>query len=96
MSLIVLCAGGHASVVIEALRSCGMILIAATDRDPARKGLFYSGVPIIGPDDSVLEMTANKRNCQMDSAIALREQAPACQIAESFLIGFLRSAMRSL
>lgn len=59
MSFVILCAGGHASVVIEALRSCGVHPVAATDRDPARKGLLHSGVPIIGPDDSVLEMTAN-------------------------------------
>jgi sugar O-acyltransferase (sialic acid O-acetyltransferase NeuD family) len=59
MSLVVLCAGGHASVVIEALRSSGVYPIAATDRDPTRKGLFLSGVPIIGSDDNVLEMTTS-------------------------------------
>jgi sugar O-acyltransferase (sialic acid O-acetyltransferase NeuD family) len=59
MSLVVLCAGGHASVVVEALRSCGLHPDAATDRDLTRKGQLLSGVPIIGPDDNVLEMAVS-------------------------------------
>ena len=38
MSLIVLCAGGHARVVIEALLSRGIRPTAVTDRDSARVG----------------------------------------------------------
>lgn len=58
MSLIVLCAGGHASVVIEALRSSGVSPMAATDSNHSRKGDFLLGVPIIGSDDHVLAMAA--------------------------------------
>lgn len=50
MSLVVLCAGGHARVVIEALRSRGARPTAATDRDLARVGSFLGGIPIIGSD----------------------------------------------
>lgn len=56
MSLVVLCAGGHARVVIEALRSRGARPTAVTDRDPALAGSFLGGIPIIGSDDDVLAM----------------------------------------
>ncbi len=56
MSLVVLCAGGHARVVIEALRSRGTRPTAVTDRDSARVGSFLGGIPIIGPDENVLAM----------------------------------------
>jgi sugar O-acyltransferase (sialic acid O-acetyltransferase NeuD family) len=59
VSLVVLCAGGHASVVIEALRSGGVIPVAATDSNPSRKGHLLLGVPIIGSDDHVLAMAAS-------------------------------------
>jgi len=56
MSLIVLCAGGHARVVIEALLSRGKRPIALTDRDAALVGTLVGGVPIIGPDEDVCNM----------------------------------------
>jgi sugar O-acyltransferase (sialic acid O-acetyltransferase NeuD family) len=58
MSLVVLCAGGHASVVIEALRSAGADPIAATDSDSAKQGKSILGIPIIGSDQHVLTMAA--------------------------------------
>jgi len=56
MSLVVLCAGGHARVVIEALRSRGTCPTAVTDRDSARVGSLLGGIPIIGPDEDILAM----------------------------------------
>ena len=56
MSLIVLCAGGHARVVIEALLSRGMRPSAVTDRDSARVGTLLGGIPITGPDEDILKM----------------------------------------
>ena len=56
MSLIVLCAGGHARVVIEALLSRGKRPSAVTDRESARIGTLCGGVPITGSDDDVLKM----------------------------------------
>jgi UDP-perosamine 4-acetyltransferase len=56
MSLIVLCAGGHARVVIEALLSRGTRPSAVTDRDSARVGTLFGGIPITGPDEDVLKL----------------------------------------
>jgi sugar O-acyltransferase (sialic acid O-acetyltransferase NeuD family) len=58
MSLIVLCAGGHARVVIEALLSRGVRTLAAVDRDPARKGTFLGTIPIVGSDEVVVAMSS--------------------------------------
>jgi len=59
MSLIVLCAGGHARVVIEALLSRGIRPDAVTDSDAARVGQSVGGIPITGPDEDILKMDAN-------------------------------------
>jgi sugar O-acyltransferase (sialic acid O-acetyltransferase NeuD family) len=59
MSLIVLCAGGHARVVIEALLSRGIRPAAVADRDVARVGEAIGGVPIRGSDDDILMMAAS-------------------------------------
>lgn len=56
MSLIVLRAGGHARVVIEALLSRGICPAAVTDTDAARVGESVGGIPITGSDDDVLKM----------------------------------------
>jgi UDP-perosamine 4-acetyltransferase len=59
MSLIVLCAGGHARVVIEALLSRGIRPAAVTDSDAARVGRTVGGIPITGPDEDIFKMDAN-------------------------------------
>ena len=59
MSLIVLCAGGHARVVIEALLSRGMRPAAVMDRDIALMGRVVGGVPITGPDEDILKMSVD-------------------------------------
>ena len=56
MSLIVLCAGGYARVVIEALLSQGRRPDGVTDCDSARVGTLIGGVPITGSDDDILKM----------------------------------------
>ncbi|MCA6121815.1 NeuD/PglB/VioB family sugar acetyltransferase [Bradyrhizobium sp. WSM 1704] len=58
MSVIVLCAGGHAKVVIDALLSRGIRPAAVTDRDAARIGESVGGIPITGPDEDILRMDA--------------------------------------
>jgi sugar O-acyltransferase (sialic acid O-acetyltransferase NeuD family) len=58
MSLVVLCAGGHARVVIEALLSRGVRPDAVTDRDPVLKGSLLGAIPIVGPDEAVEVMPA--------------------------------------
>jgi UDP-perosamine 4-acetyltransferase len=57
MSLIVLCAGGHARVIIEALLSRGIRPAAVTDRDVARVGEMIGGIPITGSDEDILKMS---------------------------------------
>lgn len=56
MSLIVLCAGGHARVLIEALLCRGMRPDGVVDRDHALLGGAIGGIPIVGSDDDVLGM----------------------------------------
>lgn len=51
---VVLGGGGHAKVVIEALRAQGRLTpVAVVDADPARHGREIFGVPVVG-DDTVL------------------------------------------
>jgi UDP-perosamine 4-acetyltransferase len=52
MKTIVLCAGGHARVVIEALRSRDITLFGITDADAAAAATI-AGVPYLGNDDVV-------------------------------------------
>jgi sugar O-acyltransferase (sialic acid O-acetyltransferase NeuD family) len=81
MSLVVLCAGGHARVIIEALRSCGIDPFALTDRDPSRKGSIMCGIKIIGTDEQVTAMAAGEielanglgnRTARSDSGLGAR------------------------
>lgn len=59
MSLIVLSAGGHARVVIEALLSRGIHPAAVADSDAARIGEAIGGIKITGSDDDVLKMAVD-------------------------------------
>jgi UDP-perosamine 4-acetyltransferase len=52
--VIVLGAGGHAKVVIEALHRSSVAILGIVDNDPARVGEKLLGVPVIGEDDAVL------------------------------------------
>jgi UDP-perosamine 4-acetyltransferase len=81
MSLIVLCAGGHARVVIEALLSRGKRPSAVTDCDSARVGTLLGGIPIIGPDEDILKMKTDSvelanglgnRASRSDSGLSVR------------------------
>ena len=53
--LIVLGAGGHAKVLIDALNRAGAVIEGIADADPARTGTRVLGVEIIGTDADVLE-----------------------------------------
>jgi len=79
MSLIVLCAGGHARVVIEALLSRGTRPSAVTDPDSARVGTMCGGIPITGPDEDILKMRPTRLNSPTASAIAHRDRVPDCR-----------------
>lgn len=51
--VIVIGAGGHARVVVDALLAAGARVLGCTDADPARHGGDAAGVPVLG-DDTVL------------------------------------------
>jgi len=51
LPIILLGAGGHAKVLLEALQLCQANVIGATDPDPQKEGMKLLGVPIIGTDE---------------------------------------------
>jgi sugar O-acyltransferase (sialic acid O-acetyltransferase NeuD family) len=53
--IIVLCAGGHARVVLDILRRCGQTVSAITDKNSSLHGTKFDDVPIIGDDSLLLE-----------------------------------------
>jgi sugar O-acyltransferase (sialic acid O-acetyltransferase NeuD family) len=52
--IIVLGAGGHASVLVDALQQLGIEMIGLTDPNPTLWGQEFMGVEIIGNDDKLL------------------------------------------
>jgi sugar O-acyltransferase (sialic acid O-acetyltransferase NeuD family) len=54
LPVIIIGAGGHASVVADALIVGGIEVIGFTDRDPRRHGGRHCGLPVLGEDESVL------------------------------------------
>lgn len=53
--VIILGAGGHAKVLIDALRLHSMELLGIVDVDPGRKGQLLFGVPVLGGDEEVMK-----------------------------------------
>jgi sugar O-acyltransferase (sialic acid O-acetyltransferase NeuD family) len=53
LPVIVIGAGGHASVVVDALLAAGRQVLGLTDATPERHGCRICGIPVLG-DDSVL------------------------------------------
>lgn len=51
--IVVVGAGGHAKVVIDALLAAGREVIGCTDVDASRHGQSVLGVPVIGNDDAL-------------------------------------------
>jgi UDP-perosamine 4-acetyltransferase len=60
MPVIVLGAGGHAKVLINALQLCSVEILGVTDSDPALIGRDVLGVPVIGSDDELGNYSAQK------------------------------------
>ena len=58
--VIVMGAGGHAKVLINALQLCSIEIIGATDQDPSRHGQDILGVKVIGSDDELINYLAEK------------------------------------
>jgi len=51
--LIIIGAGGHAKVLINALRDCGADIIGALDADPGLHGSEVLGVAVLGDDTAI-------------------------------------------
>jgi sugar O-acyltransferase (sialic acid O-acetyltransferase NeuD family) len=49
--IIVIGAGGHASVVADALLACGVKVLGYTDNDSSIHGRLLHGIPILGSDE---------------------------------------------
>lgn len=60
MPVIVLGAGGHAKVLINALQLCSVEILGITDPDPSLVGQNVLGVPVIGTDDEVKKSSAEE------------------------------------
>ncbi|HAD88169.1 MAG TPA: sugar acetyltransferase [Rhodospirillaceae bacterium] len=52
--LLIIGAGGHGTVVLDAARVAGLTVLGLADADPARRGTRVLGAPVIGDDDDVL------------------------------------------
>ena len=57
LPIIIIGAGGHASVVADALLAAGERVLGFTDADASRHGRMLCGLPVLG-DDSVLDSFA--------------------------------------
>jgi UDP-perosamine 4-acetyltransferase len=56
LPLIVLGAGGHARVLVDALLGAGLPVRGLTDADPAKTGSAVLGLPVLGGDEEVLAL----------------------------------------
>ncbi len=53
--VIIIGAGGHAKVVIEALRGNGVVILGLVDNDPKKAGTQLLGAQVIGGDEAVAD-----------------------------------------
>lgn len=60
LPVIVLGAGGHAKVLIEALLASSAVIAGIVDPDPALAGIAILGVPMLGDDDVVAEFPSSE------------------------------------
>jgi sugar O-acyltransferase (sialic acid O-acetyltransferase NeuD family) len=58
--ILIIGAGGHSAVVLDAALAAGYSVLGLTDRDPGLHGTKILGVPVIGDDDAILEMDVSR------------------------------------
>lgn len=51
--VIILGGGGHAKVLIEALKTSNITILGVTDTDPAKHNTLTMGIPVLGDDNTV-------------------------------------------
>lgn len=81
--VIVLGGGGHARVLIDALRGKAVPIRGIVEADPARHGQMLLDVPIIGGDDAVLQMSPDSVRL-VNGIGTVRVAAARRRIYESF------------
>lgn len=60
LPVVVIGAGGHAKVLIDALRLRGVSVSRAVDADPQKHGLSILGVTVTGGDDDIFRLRPNE------------------------------------
>ncbi len=87
---VILGGGGHAKVVIEALRAEGRLEPAAiVDSDPARKGREIYGVPIVGDDSELSAIFASGVSFAVAGLGGVRDNEPRrCLMENAARAGF--------
>ncbi|MGZ3769100.1 MAG: acetyltransferase [Bdellovibrio sp.] len=73
-SVIVLGAGGHAKVVLDALKLQSAHVLGVTDVEPGRVGQKILGIPVIGGDDAILKYCSS--NIKLVNGIGSIHVAP--------------------
>jgi len=93
---VILGGGGHAKVVIEALRAEGRLEPAAiVDADPARKGARIYGVPIVGDDSELAAILASGVIFAVAGVGGVRDNEPRRRLMETAVrAGFTAAAVR--
>jgi len=60
LPIVLLGAGGHAKVLIEALMASSAVITGIVDKDPSLVGTTVLGVPVIGTDDILMELSPSE------------------------------------
>ncbi len=81
--VIVLGAGGHAKVLINALQLCSVQILGITDPDPELHGKDILGVPVIGSDDKLANYGA--RTVQLVNGLgSISVPSTRCQLFDKY------------
>lgn len=81
--VIIVGGGGHARVLVEALRAGNVSILGITDADPAKRGGTVMGVPVLG-DDSVLGQHGPGRVLLVNGLGSVRTPAARTSLFEAF------------
>lgn len=92
---VILGGGGHAKVVIEALRAAGILEpVAVVDADPARRGQTIYDVPIVGDDSELHSLKASGVTCAVAGVGGVKDNRPRRQVMkEAEKAGFVLSGV---
>ncbi len=81
--VIIIGAGGHAKVVVDALRRSGRDILGLVDNDPEKVGATVLGVPVIGGDDAIEKHTPADVNLAIGLGLVRQRQALFSAFKES-------------